>query len=190
MHPVPQFCKTLKKIAHVRSFEHQNSVFKDWRQDDVYVAAKAVEHDSLYWKVDRFKTPDGRGSAGVDNVIKEYWPQLNDWFLSIVSIYGFPSLDLSSLRHLFQSIKLIDNDYTPSMIELDFGAVNYEKEDMDNNPDKRLCRFEFWEILIRAAKRKYLDTGKETNLSVALARLIKNHILTQVIKTEMKDSWS
>merc|ERR1711957_19078 len=46
------------------------------------------------------------------------------------------------------------------------------------------------EILIRAAKRKYLDSGKENNLSVAFARLIKNHILTQVIKTEMKDSWS
>lgn len=41
-----------------------------------------------------------------------------------------------------------------------FFAVNFEEvggeaEDLDDNPDKELCRYEYFEIIVRMAKLKY-----------------------------------
>lgn len=48
---------------------------------------------------------------------------------------------------------------------------------MDQNDDMALCRFEFFEILIRIAKGKYVDTGEEKNIANALSILLNRHIL-------------
>ena len=42
-----------------------------------------------------------------------------------------------------------------------FRASNAEIIDQVGNDDKQLCRFEFFEVLIRIAKGKYLDNKKE-----------------------------
>ena len=36
-----------------------------------------------------------------------------------------------------------------------FIAVNLEEEDLEDNPDRALCRYEFFEILVRIAIAKY-----------------------------------
>lgn len=36
-----------------------------------------------------------------------------------------------------------------------FIAVNIEEEELDDNPDRALCRYEFFEILFRIAQAKY-----------------------------------
>ena len=48
---------------------------------------------------------------------------------------------------------------------------------MDQNDDQALCRFEFFEILVRIAKGKYVDTGEEKNIANALSILLQRHIL-------------
>ena len=52
-------------------------------------------------------------------------------------------------------------------------AVNFEEVDMDSNDDNSLCRFEFFEILLRLAKGKYIDFGEMTSLSEATERLLR-----------------
>ena len=53
-----------------------------------------------------------------------------------------------------------------------FKATNFEEEDQDNNDDFALNRFEFLEILVRIARGKYVETGVETQVSVALMKLL------------------
>ena len=56
-------------------------------------------------------------------------------------------------------------------------AVNFEEVDMDSNDDNSLCRFEFFEILLRLAKGKFMDFGEMTSLYDSTKRLLKEHIL-------------
>ena len=66
------------------------------------------------------------------------------------------------------------------IIETFFKATNYNEvndPENTNNKDYTLCRYEFLEILIRLAKKKYMEYDDETNMSSALRMLIVNHIL-------------
>lgn len=66
---------------------------------------------------------------------------------------------------------------TSGQVDTYFVATNYEETDMDANDDTALCRFEFFEILVRIAKGKYIDLGYMDSLSMALEKLIKTHVL-------------
>ena len=45
------------------------------------------------------------------------------------------------------------------------------------NDDNALVRFEFIEILVRIAKVRYIETGEETQLALALEKLLQEKIL-------------
>ena len=47
----------------------------------------------------------------------------------------------------------------------------------DQNSERELCRYEFYEILIRIAKAKYKDQGLATTLSESLETLIKDLVI-------------
>jgi len=66
---------------------------------------------------------------------------------------------------------------TPGIVDTYFKATNFEEVDMETNDDNALCRFEFMEIMIRLAKGKYVDSGKEPSLSKAVQMLLDNHVL-------------
>ena len=70
-----------------------------------------------------------------------------------------------------------------------FKATNFEEVDQDNNDDNALNRFEFFEILLRIAKGKYMDFGKETQLAYALMKLLQTYILPMVPKLWPLQSW-
>jgi len=148
---------------------------------------KCIEHDTLYWKVDKLKTPDGRYINGIIEVLKEYWPNLNENFLMNVSRTSYPTLNMTSLRRLCQQSKMIDTDYTQVMFEQDFILTNEEICDQEHNPDHEIMRFEFWEILIRIAKRKYIDTKREISIAVAFEKLVKELILHDTFQTKLHE---
>ena len=65
-----------------------------------------------------------------------------------------------------------------SIIDSIFIATNYEVEDMDENPDGALNRYEFLEFLIRLGAFKFKDTSKEAKtFSEAFEILIERHIM-------------
>jgi hypothetical protein len=90
----------LKKHDSERQFDLKTSVFRDWRYDDDQSIKKCIDHDTLYWKVDKLKGPDGRGSLGIVAVLRDYWPHLNEFFLVNVSRASYPTLDIQGLRRL------------------------------------------------------------------------------------------
>ena len=72
---------------------------------------------------------------------------------------------------------MTDKRLNSGIIDTYFKATNFEEVDMDENDDNALCRFEFLEILVRIAKGKFIDHGKETNLAQALSILLQKYIL-------------
>jgi hypothetical protein len=57
-----------------------------------------------------------------------------------------------------------------------FVNTNYEVIANDENPDSELCRFEFFEILLRLANAKYRETGICSSYSEALDKIIKENV--------------
>lgn len=47
-----------------------------------------------------------------------------------------------------------------SMIDTAFVVTNFEEVDLEDNPDRFLCRYEFYEILVRIARDKYVDSKR------------------------------
>ena len=64
-----------------------------------------------------------------------------------------------------------------SVIDRLFIAVNVEIFDMVDNADRALCRFEFFEIIVRIAQAKFVDSGHFNSISKATEFLIENYIL-------------
>lgn len=64
-----------------------------------------------------------------------------------------------------------------SDIDRIFIATNVELEDQEANDDRSLCRFEFFEIIVRIAKTKFLETQICPTLPKALQKLISEHII-------------
>lgn len=77
----------------------------------------------------------------------------------------------------FCSITLIDNN-TCSMAQIDaiFIATNFEEVDMVDNPDKYLCRYEFYEIIVRVAREKYLKSKVCRTLLEAVGKLLWENV--------------
>ena len=67
--------------------------------------------------------------------------------------------------NLCGKMNIIDKNVTSSTLDRLFIATNVELVDMEDNPDKELCRFEMLEILVRIAGAKY----KEVNLTKTYA---------------------
>lgn len=64
-----------------------------------------------------------------------------------------------------------------SVVDRLFIATNVELFDMVENADRALCRFEFFEIIVRLAQAKLLDNGYCQTLSEATEALIENYLI-------------
>jgi hypothetical protein len=64
-----------------------------------------------------------------------------------------------------------------SVIDRLFIAVNVELVDMVDNADRALCRFEFYEIIVRIAQAKFVDNGHFNSIADATQFLIEKYIL-------------
>ena len=72
------------------------------------------------------------------------------------------------------SVHVTDAKFKPEDCDRLFIAVNAsQKKSGENNPDKSLCRSEFLEVLIRAALKKYCESGETENEGDAVDRLWK-----------------
>lgn len=54
-----------------------------------------------------------------------------------------------------------------------FIATNFEEEEQEGNDDRSLCRFEFFEIIVRMARQKYCDNLGVPSMKTAVEELLK-----------------
>ena len=73
----------------------------------------------------------------------------------------------------------IDKQVPQSTIDRHFIAANVELmgSNQENNPDKELNRFEFFEVLVRIANDKYQVYGTQTNFTDALDEFMKKNFI-------------
>lgn len=71
--------------------------------------------------------------------------------MSEASCSGFPNISWIHFSNFCEKCKIFDKNVILATIDRIFIATNVELEKMDENPDKALCRFEFFEILVRIA---------------------------------------
>jgi hypothetical protein len=72
-------------------------------------------------------------------------------FITEISKGSFPNISWIDYSNFCERCKILDKHVVLATIDRIFIATNVELEKMENNPDKALCRFEFYEILVRLA---------------------------------------
>ena len=55
--------------------------------------------------------------------------------------------------------------------------MNYEEDDLENNDDNSLCRYEFSEIAARIGKEKYFDKHLSDSVAEGTQRFIEEHLI-------------
>lgn len=172
---IPILTKASKFKSVERKFKKENSVFRDWREDANWVIAKCCELDSKEWKASRFiKDP-----AEVDKcwkVIEKNFVKLKDMFITLACKSNFPTVTLMDFSIFSEICKFLDSHVVLATIDRLFIAANVEIIANDENPDKELCRFEFFEILLRIAQAKYRETNLVATPSEALEKLLKENV--------------
>jgi hypothetical protein len=63
-----------------------------------------------------------------------------------------------------------------STIDRVFIATNVEIVDLEDNPDRDLCRYEFYEILVRMAEEKYRKPNIASSLPEAVEMILKENV--------------
>lgn len=76
-----------------------------------------------------------------------------------------------------------------NVIDRLFIATNVELVDMVDNADRALCRFEFYEIIVRIAQVKFYDQGYYEHLYLAVESLLENFILRFKVDKMEGQSW-
>ena len=74
--------------------------------------------------------------------------------------------------------KILDNKYlTQQDVDRLFIAVNYDENDLDDNDDNSLCRYEFTEIAARIGREKYFNKGLTDSIHEGTRRFIEDYLI-------------
>jgi len=140
------------------------------------VLTKSAELDKKEWKAPRFI----RDVDEIDrcwDIIWQNFAKLKDIFINLASKSNFPSVTNLDFTTFCDNCKMIDAK-TFNLADIDrlFIATNVEIVANDENPDKELCRFEFFEILLRIGDFKYRQKGVCNTYSEALEKIVKENV--------------
>lgn len=158
-----------------RYFKKETSVFKDWREDNPSLIEKTAEFDQREWKAARFIKDPSEVQRCWDVILKNF-VKLKDLFVTLASKSNFPSITLLDFTSFAEQCKFLDKNVNISTIDRLFIATNVEIIANDENPDKELCRFEVFEILLRMANFKFKEQGICETYSEALEKLLKENV--------------
>ena len=80
------------------------------------------------------------------------------------------------------SWKVLDKNLTSADVDRIFIATNFEEEDLEDNDDHALCRFEYIEIMARIAKTKFYDTGICATVWESCQKLLTEFVIPNTIE--------
>lgn len=125
------------------------------------------DHDVKLWKCPRF-VKDPEQLVKCWQVIEANVVKLKDIFITLVSRSSFPSISWIDFTNFCDMVKIPDRNVGLATVDRLFIATNVELEASDENSDKALCRYEFYEILVRLGNAKYREPGICSNYSDSL----------------------
>ena len=71
---------------------------------------------------------------------------------------------------------LSSTDIDRLFVAVNFEEVAGEQGDLEDNPDRELCRYEFFEILVRMAKLKYENRKVGCTVAESVERFLQDFI--------------
>ena len=111
-------------------------------------------------------------------VIRKYYEQIKDIFVRAAVEGGQPpDMRKREFAMFCETAKIPDRNIHTGLIDTYFKATNFEEFDMEGNDDNALCRFEFFEMIVRLAKGKFMDFGNIKTLDIATEKIIVEHVL-------------
>lgn len=123
--------------------------------------------------------------ANTMKVLRKYYAKLKNQFLTrIACLKSYPTIDWLDFVTMCQDWGIID-DKTLTKTDVDriFITANFEEVDDAVNDDNALCRFEFFECIVRMAKTKYFDKGTRPSVSHSVESMIVDYLLPNTIET-------
>jgi hypothetical protein len=86
-------------------------------------------------------------------VIHKHIEKLKEIYINCISIGNYPGLGVLDCSDFAQKSKLVGNDLNTSAVDRVFIAANLVAEGASrfDNMGNSLCRFQFWEFLLRLA---------------------------------------
>jgi len=174
--------KQVKKVKEIRRFSKPNSVFAKWTEESSLLLDKAFEADRALSKIYKFiKDPEELEQTFA--VLRKHFQQIKNQFLvQIATIKAYPTaawLDFVDSCHHW---KIIDKNLSSQDIDRVFIATNFEEEDLEENDDSSLCRYEYMEIITRMAKVKYQESGLAKTVHESCERLLAQFIVPNTIE--------
>ena len=148
-------------------------MFKDWTDDSKQLLRKAFLKDLENTKIQRF-IRDSLEYRRVCDVLFEYTEVIKDMFNYGIAISSFPSISWIDFCNSCTEWKIPDQKTcTMQTIDRVFIATNVELVEQEDNPDRDLCRFEFYEIIVRMAGAKYKDSGAANSWDQATIMILE-----------------
>lgn len=149
--------KRVKKRMILRRFNKNNSVFKNWKEDDHTKLMKAFELDIGHSKIQKF-IKDPEVFEEVTDVLFKHTSRIKDLFTHGIGTSSFPSISWLDFCRMCDTWRIVDKNLSVTTIDRVFIVTNVELVEVEDNPDRDLCRYEFYEIITRLAKEKYHST--------------------------------
>lgn len=168
----PVTMKAVKKRRLQRKFDINDSLYTSWKGDLRKHYEKCFKADMKYSKIYKF-VKDPREFQALSKVLLDNYAAIYEQYLYAQGISNYPSVGMVDFTNLCVHWDVVcKKDLSISDIDRLFVAVNFEEvdgqqEELEDNPDKELCRYEFFEILVRMAKLKF--ENRKAGLSVAAA---------------------
>ena len=164
-HPEPTL-KKIKKVSLERKFNLYSSLFTSWKVNLEDYYRKCFKADMLYSKIYKF-VKDKKDLAALSELLVTNYGEILEQYMWGQGVSNYPSIDMVDFSKQCKLWGCINKkDLSVSDIDRLFVAVNFEEvqgdkqAELDDNPDKELCRYEFFEILVRMAKCKFIDNQK------------------------------
>ena len=174
--------KRIRKVKEIRHFVFPKSVFRKFVPDTQQVIDGAFEHDKPLAKLPKF-VRDASDLEKTWQVFKDDYGHLKNQFVSqIANPKSYPVIDWLDFVDACSAWQLVDKNLTSQDIDRIFIATNFEEEDLEENDDNSLCRFEFMEIIARMAKTKYFDKGLCGTVWESCRKMIREYIIPNTVE--------
>lgn len=136
---------------------------------------KCWQNDSHEWKVSRF-IKDPVEIKACWTTVQQNFVKLKDIFTSLIARSNFPNISINDFEIFSGTCQFFDKNVSLSTIGRLFISSNYEVVANDENPDRLLCRYEFFELLLRIANAKYRETGLVSTFNEAFKKLLNENV--------------
>ena len=179
---VPIFAKSEKSHINVRSFNKDNSVFREWKQDTPDDALACIEHDLEHWYIKKLIKKDEQLDELCD-MIRKYAKELKNLYIMVASRSKYPQVSELDFSQWAKESHVIDSKETQTAVDLAFTAVTRQQEGEKEIPGRdaqSLMRYKFLELLVRVSDGKYKDIKNANSAdcyAVLFEKLLKEVIL-------------